>query len=43
MRQNIYQRTIKMKLVNVKPSIYINFDVKNNEKDPKLKMIISEY
>ena len=32
---NAYNRTIKMKLVNVKSSIYINFCIENKEKDPK--------
>ena len=32
---NAYNRIIKMKLANVKSSIYINFCIENKEKDPK--------
>ena len=32
---NTYHRTIKMRPVNVKSSTYIDFDVENNDKDPK--------
>ena len=34
--KNTYQRTIKMKPVDVKPSIYIDFNKENNEEAPKL-------
>ena len=44
---NIYHNTIKMKLVDVKSSTYINFDKKNNKEGPKFKVgdhvIISKY
>ena len=32
---NTYHRTITMRPVNVKSSTYIDFDVENNDKDPK--------
>ena len=35
---NTYQSTIKMKPVDVKPSTYIDFSKKINDKDPKLKV-----
>ena len=35
---NTNQRTIKMKLINVKTSTYIDFDFENNGKDPKGKV-----
>ena len=35
---NKYHRTIKMKPVNVKPSIYFDFNNENNKEDPKLKV-----
>ena len=35
---NTYHSTIKMKPVDVKSSTYIDFGVKNNEKDPKFKV-----
>ena len=35
---NTYHRTIKMKPVNVKPSIYIDFNKENNKEDPKFKI-----
>ena len=31
-------KTIKSKPVDVKPSIYIDFDKRNNEEDPKFKV-----
>ena len=34
---NTYQSTIKMILVDVRSSTYIDFDKKNNKKDPKFK------
>ena len=33
-------RTIKMKLFDVKSSIYIDFDIENNDENPKLKLVI---
>ena len=35
---NIYHSTIKMKLVNVKSSTYIDFDKNYNKEDPKFKV-----
>ena len=35
-----YQRTIKMKPVDVNPSMYIDFNKENNGQDPKLKLVI---
>ena len=35
---NTYQSTIKMKAVDLKPSTYIDFSKKINDKDPKLKV-----
>ena len=35
---NTYHRTIKMKLVDVKRSIYIDFDKENNKEGPKFKV-----
>ena len=35
---NIYHSTSKMKAVDVKSSTYIDFGVKNSEKDPKFKV-----
>ena len=35
---NAYHRTIKITPINVKWSIYIDFDVENNDKGPKLKI-----
>ena len=44
---NTYQRTIKMKPVDVKPSIYIDFNKENNKEGPKVKVVdhvrISKY
>ena len=44
---NTYQSTIKMILVDVRSTTYIDFDKKNNKKDPKFKfgdhVRISEY
>ena len=35
---NTYHRTIKMKPVDVKPSIYVDFNKENNKEDPKFKL-----
>ena len=35
---NIYHRTIKIKPVDVKPSIYIDFKEQNNKEDPKFEV-----
>ena len=35
---NKYHRTIKMKPIDVKASTYIDFDIENNHKGPKLKV-----
>ena len=35
---NTYQRTSKMKPVDVKPSTYIEFDKENNKEGPKFKV-----
>ena len=35
---NTYHRTIKMKPVDVKPSIYIDFNKENYKKGPKFKV-----
>ena len=35
---NTYYRTAKMKLVDLKSSIYIDFDKQNNKEDPKFKV-----
>ena len=35
---NTYHRTIKRKLFDVKPSIYIDFDKQNNKEGPKFKV-----
>ena len=35
---NTYHRTIKMKPVDVKPSIYIGFNKESNKEDPKFKV-----
>ena len=35
---NTYHRTIKMKPVDVKDNIYINFKKEVNQKDPKFKV-----
>ena len=34
-----YRRAIKMKPIDVKSSAYIDFDVENNDKDPKFKIV----
>ena len=34
-----YHRTIKMKPVDAKPSIYIDFYKENNKEDPKFKVV----
>ena len=35
-----YHSTIKMKPFNVNSSTYIDFDIENNDKDPKFKVSI---
>ena len=35
---NTYHRTIKMKPVDVKPSMYIDFKKENNKEGPKFKV-----
>ena len=35
---NTYHRTIKMKPVDVKDNTYIDFEKKNNDKDPKFEI-----
>ena len=35
---NAYHRTIKITPINVKWSIYIDFDVENNDKGPKFRV-----
>ena len=35
---NTYHGTIKLKPVDVKPSIYIDFNKENNKEDPKFKV-----
>ena len=35
---NIYHRTIKIKPIDVRSSTYIDFDIENNDNDPKLKL-----
>ena len=44
---NIYNRTIKMKPIDIKYNTYINIDKEINDKDPKFKVAdhvrISEY
>ena len=37
-RNNTYHNTIKMKLIDVKSSTYIDFGKENNDKDPKFKV-----
>ena len=32
---NAYHKTIKLKLVDVKSNTYIDFNVENNDKDPR--------
>ena len=39
---NTYHRGIKMRPVDLKPSLYINFDKENNKEDFKL-VIMLEY
>ena len=36
--KNIYYRTIKMKLANVKPSMYIDFNEENKRESPKFEV-----
>ena len=40
---NTYRRTIKMKLIDVKPNIYINSSKEINDEDPKFKVGITTY
>ena len=35
---NSYHSTIKLKLIAVKSSTYIDFDIENNDKDPKFEV-----
>ena len=35
---NAYHKTTRLKVLDVKPSIYIDSDVENNDKDPKFKV-----
>ena len=35
---NIYHSTIKMKPADIKSSIYFDFGIENNNKDPKCKV-----
>ena len=35
---NVYQRTVKMKPIDFKTSIYIDFGLENNDKDPEFKV-----
>ena len=35
---NTYHSTIEMKPVNLKSSIYLDFGIENNDKDPKFKV-----
>ena len=37
---NGYHRTTKMKPIDVKTSTHIDFNAKNNDKDPKLKFVV---
>ena len=37
-KYNIYHKTIKMKLADVNPSMYIDFDMENNKEGTKLKV-----
>ena len=39
-KYNNTYRKLKMKPVNVKPSIYIDFNKENNKEGPKLKLVI---
>ena len=36
--QQKYHRTIKIKFADDQPGIYIDYGIKHNEKDPKLKV-----
>ena len=36
---NTYQRTIKIKPVDVKPNMYIDFNKENNKEGPKFKFV----
>ena len=35
---NTYHSTIEMKPLNLKSSIYLDFGIENNDKDPKFKV-----
>ena len=35
---NAYHRTLKMKPIDVKTTTYIDFDIEDNDKDPKFKV-----
>ena len=35
---NTYHRTIKMKLLDINPSMYIDFNKENNKEGPKFKV-----
>ena len=35
---NMYHTTIKMKPIDINPSIYIDFDKENNKEGPKFKV-----
>ena len=37
---NTYHKTIKMKPIDVNPSMYIDFNKENNEEGPNLKLTI---
>ena len=37
--KNTYHSTIKMEHVDVKSSTYINFTIKNNEKNPEFEIV----
>ena len=37
---NTYHRTIKIKLIDVKASTYIDLDVENNDKDPRFNFFV---
>ena len=38
-KYNIYHKTIKMKLADINPSMYIDFDKENNKEGTKLIML----
>ena len=39
---NTYHKTIKMKPIDVNSSIFMNFVVENNDKDPKFEVCADE-